>query len=144
MFKNILIPTDGSESSQRAIKKGAQLAAALGAEVTLMTALVPASALLAGAVYHADDNPLDSAAEASAQFWLDQGKGIAQEVGVTPKLVAMRERSVYESILGAAKQAGADLIIMGSHGAGALERLLIGSQTQRVLAHTELPVLVLR
>lgn len=144
MFKHILIPTDGSESSQRAIQKGTELAAALGAGVTIMTARVPASSLLSGAVYHAEDNPLDAAADASAQFWLDQGKKLAEQSSVSPNLLCMRERSVYESILAAAHKVEADLIVMGSHGAGALERLLIGSQTQRVLAHTELPVLVLR
>lgn len=144
MFKHLLIPTDGSESSARAIAKGAALAKALGARLTLMTAVVPASDVLAGAAYKAADNPMNEAARTAAQYWLDSALVMATQAGVLAEQLMMQERSVYESILAAARQQEADLIVMGSHGAGALERLLLGSQTQRVLAHTNLPVLVLR
>lgn len=144
MFEHILIPTDGSESSAKAVAKGAALAKALGAKITLMTAVVPASEVLAGAAYKAADNPMNDAARTTAQFWLDSAHEIASQAGVQAQQIMLQERSVYESILAAARQQQADLIVMGSHGAGALERLLLGSQTQRVLAHTTLPVLVLR
>lgn len=144
MYAHILIPTDGSESSAKAVAQGAALAKALGAKLTLMTAVVPASDVLAGAAYRAADNPMNDAARAAAQYWLDSASEIAAKAGVQAQQLMLQERSIYESILAAATQQQADLIVMGSHGAGALERLLLGSQTQRVLAHTTLPVLVLR
>lgn len=144
MFKHILLPIDGSDASNRAIEKGAELAKALGAAVTLMTAIEQYPAGLKGTVYRAEDNPAHQAARDAGAHWLDQAKMQVQKHGIEPTLVVVQDRTVAQGILEAAQSAGADLIVMGSHGAGALERLLIGSQTQRVLAQTNIPVLVLR
>ena len=144
MFQHILLPIDGSEACNRAVEKGAELAKALGAGVTLMTAVEQNPTGLAGSIYRAEDNPMHQAARDAAAYWLAQAKSIVVKHGIEPKQMVLQEASVTQSILVAATSAGADLIVMGSHGASALERLLIGSQTQRVLAHTNIAVMVLR
>ncbi len=143
MFKHILLPIDGSEASNRAVDKGAELAKTLGAEVTLMTAIEQHPAGLMGEVYRAHDNPMRQAARDAGAHWLQQAKARLAKYDVTPHELIMQDQTVAQGILDAVKSSGADLIVMGSHGAGALERLLIGSQTQRVLAQTSVPVLVL-
>jgi len=144
MFKHILLPTDGSESSTRAIEKGAELARALGAEVTLMSAIERYPGGVMGSVYRADDNPVHHAARDAALHWVAEAQTVLSKYDIKARHLILKDRSVYQCILEAAETSGADLIVMGSHGAGALERLLVGSQTQRVLAHTSIPVLVLR
>lgn len=144
MFKHILLPIDGSEASNRAVDKGAELAKALGAVVTLMTAIERYPAGLRSSVYRAQDNPMNQAARDAGEHWLKQAVTQVREQGIEPQQRIMQDCTVAQGILDAAQEVGADLIVMGSHGAGALERLLIGSQTQRVLAQTSIPVLVLR
>jgi len=144
MFKHILLPIDGSDSSVRAVEKGVALAKALDAKVTLMSAIEQYPAGLRGSVYRAEDSPVRQAAKDAAAHWLGAAQEVAAASGIKAEQLILEEGSVYQCILAAAEQSGADLIVMGSHGAGALERLLVGSQTQRVLAHTSLPVLVLR
>lgn len=144
MFKHILLPIDGSDASNRAIERGVELAKALGAQVTLMTAIERYPAGLAGTVYRAQDNPMHQAARDAGAHWLAHAADQVRRLGVEAKQLIMQDCTVAQGILDAAQTVGADLIVMGSHGAGALERLLIGSQTQRVLAQTAIPVLVLR
>jgi len=143
MFKHILLPTDGSEASLRAVAKGVELAKAVGAEVTLMIAIEHFSMGILGGSHRTDDDPLNTAAKEAAAHWLTEAQAVAAKHGVRPKQLVVQERTVHQSILEAAKSTGADLIVMGTHGAGAFERLIVGSQTQRVLAHTTIPVLVL-
>ena len=144
MYKHILLPIDGSEACIRAVAQGAELAKVLGAAVTLMTAIEQNPTGLAGGVYRADDNPMHQAARDAAAHWLAQAKAIVVQHGIEPQQMVLQEHSISKSILAAATSTGADLIVMGSHGASALERLLIGSQTQRVLAQTNIAVMVLR
>lgn len=144
MFQHILMPTDGSEASLRAVQTGARLAKALGASATIMIAVEQFSAAVHGAAAIADDNPLRKAASDAARHWLTQSIAAAAREGVKAEECISDGATVYQAILQAAKTSGADLIVMGTHGAGALERLLMGSQTQRVLAHTTIPVLVVR
>jgi nucleotide-binding universal stress UspA family protein len=143
MFKSILIPTDGSEASKRALQAGAGLAKALGARLCLMTAIEPYPAGLMGDVYRAEDNPMHQAARDAAHHWLGEAQALIAVHGLEVKTHVSEHASIHQGILGAAKVFKADLIVMGTHGAGALERLIVGSQTQRVLAHTTIPVLVL-
>ena len=143
MFKHILIPTDGSEASRRALQKGVELASALGSMVTLMTAVEQFPGGLRGAAVQATDNPMHQAAKDAASHWLAEAQQLVAHCAVSIQCVVAEHSSVYQAILETAQASGVDLIVMGTHGAGALERLLLGSQTQRVLAHTTIPVLVL-
>lgn len=143
MFKHILLPTDGSEAALRAVVRGAELAQALGAEVTVMTAVEHFPAGIMGSAYRPDDDDLHQAARDAAAQRLSAAEEAITGLGLKVHRILTQERTVYQAILEAAKTSGADMIVMGTHGLGALERLLVGSQTQRVLAHTNLPVLVL-
>lgn len=137
MFKHLLMPTDGSDASARALAKGAELARSLGAAVTLVSAVEPNA-------YRFEDLAGQQAARDAAQFWLNAASAIVRPFGIEAQQRIEHERNVCQSILKAAQDCGADVIVMGTHGAGALERLLVGSQTQKVLAQTHIPVLVLR
>lgn len=144
MFKHILFPIDGSLASTRAVEKGAALATALGADVTLMTAVEQFPGGLMAGVYQAEHNPMHQAARDAGLHWLAAAQVILDAHGIQAKQLVMENRGVYQSILAAAEVSGADVIVMASHGAGALERLLLGSHTLRVLAHASIPVVVLR
>jgi nucleotide-binding universal stress UspA family protein len=140
MFKHILLPTDGSEPAMRAVRRGVELAARLGAEVTVMTAAEHFPAGIMGSGYR----PVETQASPGLQVandWLDQAEAVARAAGVACRRLLMRDQPVYRAILDAAAASDADLIVMGTRGLGLVERLFIGSQTQRVLAHTQMPVL---
>lgn len=143
MYKHILIPTDGSEASLRAVDQGTALAKALGAQLTLLTAIEPFPFGVTSVVAGAPDNPMRQAAREAANHWLNASQVVVAKHGVVAGQMVVESPSVFQSILEGAESCGADLIVMGTHGAGALERLLVGSQTQKVLARTRLPVLVM-
>lgn len=142
MFKHILLPTDGSEASLRAVEKGIELAKAFGSKLTLMTALDHFSLMLHRSGTPLPDDPMVQAAKAAAAHWLGVAQAQVAREGLKAEELIMQESNVHQSIVAAANACNADLIIMGTHGAGALERWMVGSQTQRVLAHTTVPVLV--
>lgn len=143
MYKHLLMPTDGSETSLRAVRQGVALAQALGAEVTVMTVVERFRSGLSDGAHVPEEVSRQDAARDAALARLADAEALVREAGVTCHRIVSNETVIYEGILQAARTAGADLIVMGTHGMGAVERLLIGSQTQRVLAHTELPVLAL-
>lgn len=144
MFKHILLPTDGSEPSMRAVETGADLARQLGADVTVMTAIEHFPTGIVGSPYRPEARESADAAHAAAVERLEAAEEVVRVRGVRCHRVLTREQPVHQGVISAAATAGADLIVMGTHGATGLERLLLGSQTQRVLAHTQIPVLVMR
>lgn len=143
MFQHILLPTDGSEPAMRAVARGVELAARLGAKVTVMTVIehFPVGILAAG--YQPAEPVQEAPGVQAADYWLDQAEAVARQAGVPCARIVLRDRPVFRAILDAAESSGADLIVMGTHGMGLVERLFLGSQTQRVLAHTQIPVLTL-
>jgi len=149
MYARILIATDGSDLADRAIDHGLQLAKVAGSEVTIVTVTEPATlvgggyASLAGGVI--DPLPeLVEAQEKAARELLERAAKRAAGQGITAKTVLVDNSFAAEGIVATADQIGAELIIMGSHGRRGLNRLLLGSQTNNVLAHTKIPVLVTR
>jgi len=149
MYARILIATDGSDLADRAIDHGLQLAKVAGSEVTIVTVTEPATlvgggyASVAGGVI----DPLPELIEAqdkAARELLERAAKRAANQGVTAKTVLVDNSFAAEGIVATADQIGAELIIMGSHGRRGLNRLLLGSQTNNVLAHTKIPVLVTR
>ena len=149
MYARILIATDGSDLADRAIDHGLQLAKVAGSEVTIVTVTEPATlvgggyASVAGGVI----DPLPELIEAqdkAARELLERAAKRAAHQGVTAKTVLVDNSFAAEGIVATADQIGAELIIMGSHGRRGLNRLLLGSQTNNVLAHTKIPVLVTR
>jgi nucleotide-binding universal stress UspA family protein len=143
MFKHILLPTDGSETALRAVRSGVELALQVGAHVTVMTALehFPAGIMASG--YRPPEDPDEEPGLQSALQRLGAAEDILLKSGVSYQRKLVRDKPVYQAIVDAARESGADLIVMGTRGMGLMERLLVGSQTQRVLTHTNIPVLTM-
>jgi nucleotide-binding universal stress UspA family protein len=147
MYKKILVPTDGSALSKKAIKSAVELASSLGAELVALNVVprYPVSYFEGGIdVSHSE------VARAEKQ-WAEQGQALADDVGraaekagVKAKAVTVRSDLVAEAILAAVRKNKCDLVVMASHGRKGLKRLLLGSETQHVLTHGNIPVLVLR
>lgn len=149
MYARILIATDGSELADRAVDHGVQLAKLAGSEVTIVTVTEPVTivgggyATVVGGVV--DPIPeLIEAQEKSARDLLQRAANRAADQGITAKTILVDNSFAADGIVATANEIGAELIIMGSHGRRGLNRLLLGSQTNNVLAHTKLPVLVTR
>lgn len=145
MFKNILVPTDGSALSRNAAKRAVALAKATGATITgfhaaptfrfeFYTDYVPANFVL----------PAEYAIKAKkiAQRHLDGVRKLAESASVKFAGQYALSDSPAEAILKAAKRYRCDGIVMGSHGRSGVRRLLLGSQTQKVLASAKVPVVV--
>lgn len=145
MFKHILLPTDGSELSQRAIEHGIALAKALGARVTGFHA-TPSFHVLTYDTLQLESTHgeyLRVSAEQTATM-LGAIEAAARTAGVPCETASTMSDQPYEDILRAAAERGCDLIVMASHGRRGVKGLLLGSETQKVLTHGTVPVLVYR
>jgi nucleotide-binding universal stress UspA family protein len=148
MFKNILIPTDGSRLSLKGAKTGVRLAKALGARVTAVYVIPPFMPIAYGdaAVYVPALSPqaYKQSSEKSARRALGVVEAEAKKARVRCKSRFVTEAQVYGGVLRVARGEKCDAIAMASHGRGGLAGVLLGSETTRVLAHSKLPVLVTR
>ncbi len=145
IYRRILLPTDGSEASRRAILAGVDFARDIGADVVGLTA-TPAFRVVSADLGMIEDTP-DQYAAASrerAQVLLAEVERAAREAGVPCRLEQVVSDHPYEAIIGTARRLGCDLIVMASHGRRGLQGLLLGSETQKVLVHSAIPVLVHR
>jgi nucleotide-binding universal stress UspA family protein len=147
MYQRILVPTDGSALSKKAVKSAVELAASLGAEVVAVN-IVPRYPM---SYFEGGLTISPSEVSRVEKQWAEQGQALADAVGaaaakagVKAKAVTVKSDLVAEAILGAAKKNRCDLIVMASHGRKGIKRLLLGSETQHVLTHGNIPVLVLR
>jgi nucleotide-binding universal stress UspA family protein len=147
MYQNILVATDGSELSQKAVTSGINLAVLTKATLVIVK-IVPfySRSYMEGAV----PVSMDDEAEIE-QRWINEGQAIvnadkakAEAQGVSAQAVVVRSDLVAEGIIAAATKYQADLIVMASHGRKGIKRLLLGSETQQVLTHSHTPVLILR
>jgi nucleotide-binding universal stress UspA family protein len=145
MYKRILIPTDGSEASQRAILAGIDFAREVGAEVVGLTA-TPEFRVLStdSAMLEATPEDFALSCEARARHLLADVDSAAREAGVPCRLEHAVNNDPYVAIIDTARSLGCDLIAMASHGRHGLKGLLLGSETQKVLVHSSIPVLVHR
>ena len=143
MFKHILLPTDGSELSEAAIRKGVQFAKSIGARVTGFYA-APEFHVFTYQTEMLEDTKEQFAKDsrAHAEQYLAMIAKAAREAGVACDTVRVTSDQPYEAILEAAQDKGCDLILMASHGRKGLRGVLLGSETQKVLTHAKLPVLV--
>lgn len=144
MFKNILVPIDGSPTAAVAVAKAAGLAQAFGSAVTALYVFDPYPFTGVGADFAYGQGQYLSAANAVASAALDEVRQTFQTAGVAATMQVVEGHSIHRHILETAWDIGADLIVMGSHGRRGIEKLVVGSVTQQVLAHTHLPVLVVR
>ena len=147
MYKRILVATDGSSLSKKAVSNAIALAASCGAELVALKVVprypqtyfegsIPLSAEEIGRI---EKQWSDAAAENLAAV-----QKAAATKGVSCKGVTVKSDVVSDAIISAAKKHKADLIVMASHGRKGIKRLLLGSETQQVLTHSHTPVLVLR
>jgi nucleotide-binding universal stress UspA family protein len=148
MFKHLLLPIDGSRLALKGAKAGIRLAKALSARVTAVYVIPPFMPIAYGdaAVYVPGLSPLEykKATEKGARKALAAVEAEAQKSRVRCKARFLTATQVYDGILRTARSARCDAIVMASHGRGGLAGVLLGSETTRVLAHSKVPVLVLR
>jgi nucleotide-binding universal stress UspA family protein len=146
MFKNILIPTDGSEQSQRAVRTGVDLAKLHQAKVTGIHVIPDYHLLIAyeGAFDPVTEERIEEEARTRAESYLAFVRRTAEEAGVPCDTVCETSDHPYDAILKTAEAKGCDLILMTSHGRKGLAAVLLGSETRKVLTHARVPVLVVR
>jgi nucleotide-binding universal stress UspA family protein len=144
MFKRILVPTDGSELSLRAINTAVQMAKAFGASVTGVTIVEPYSYSGISEYRPESLDDYESRMDKLATTRLEPLETAAKASNVLCTTVVKKSFAPYEAIIDTAKQKECDLIIMASHGRRGLAGVLLGSETQKVLTHSTIPALVVR
>jgi nucleotide-binding universal stress UspA family protein len=147
MFKNILIPTDGSPVSAKAVKAGLALAKEAGAKVTGYYAVEPVPTHLYGEGYIADRQMIAQFEKRHRAAARKHVAGLAREArkaGVPFAAVVQIARSPYEGIVEAAEKRKCDLILMASNGRRGFDRLMVGSVADKVIQLSKVPVLVYR
>jgi nucleotide-binding universal stress UspA family protein len=147
MYEKILVTTDGSTLSKKAVSSAIALAALTGASLVAIKVVprYPQSYFEGGlALQAAEVGRIE-------QQWADEGQAVVDEVkklaeleGVKTRALTIKSDVVSDAIISAAKKHKCDLIVMASHGRKGVKRLLLGSETHQVLTHSHIPVLVLR
>lgn len=147
MYQRILVATDGSALSKKAVRSSIELAAATDAELVALYVVprYPVSYFEGGiTISEADIARTEKQWAERGQAVVDKVRADAEAQDVKAKAVVVRSDLVAEAILAAARKHKCDLVVMASHGRKGIKRILLGSETQHVLTHSSLPVLVLR
>jgi nucleotide-binding universal stress UspA family protein len=148
MFKHILLPTDGSKLSERAVKRGIEFAQSVNARVTAVH-VIPEFRMV---VEEGFVSPMsaelkkrfENESQQHAKKMLEKVEKISAAAGVKYESVAVVSDYPFQQIIETAKKHKCDLIMMASHGRRGLSSLLLGSETAKVLTHSKIPVLVVR
>jgi nucleotide-binding universal stress UspA family protein len=148
MFKHILLPTDGSKLSNRAIKRGIEFAKSVKAAVTIIH-VVPEFRMVVDEGFVSPmaaqmKTRYEQESRVHAQKMLAKVEELAKTAKVPCEVVAKSGDYPYQHIIDTAKKRKCDLIMMASHGRRGLSSLLLGSETAKVLTHSKIPVLVVR
>ncbi len=147
MYRNILVVTDGSELSSKAVKAALRLGRDFQAEVLVLNVQAPYQPPIAGEVPAAflhNPEEYEQLALENSKKVLDEVAAQATELGARCRTLTRFDHSVHQSIINTAKDERIDLIVMASHGRGGIKNLLLGSETQKVLTNCRIPVLVHR
>jgi nucleotide-binding universal stress UspA family protein len=144
MFKHLLVPIDGSPTSELAVDKAIGLAKAFDSRVTAIYVVDPYPFTGVGADFAYGQGQYLSAAKAAATDALAHARKQMEQAGVQLKTATVEAHAVWRGILEAAETDGADLIVMGSHGRSGIEKLVLGSVAQKVLSNSKVPVLLMR
>lgn len=147
MYKRILVATDGSELSAKAAEAGIELAALAGAELVALTVVLHyIENYYEGSLTFSPNRAREVETEwrAKGQKLVDAVKAQAESKGVRCTALVTASGMVAEALIETAREQDCDLIVMASHGRRGLSRVLLGSETQHVLTHSHIPVLVLR
>ena len=146
MFKHLLICTDGSTLGNKAARAGIELARALDAKVTAYYAIEQLQMIFEEGFMMNQKiiDGLEESARASGQKRVAAIGKMAKAAGVPFASVVTKASTAYEGIIDVAKKRKCDVIFMASHGRRGLSQLIMGSVTQKVLAHSRIPVVVYR
>jgi nucleotide-binding universal stress UspA family protein len=145
MYRKVLIPTDGSQLAEKAVRDGIAFAKTIGARIVILTVSPP---------FHIFTLDPQAVEDTPAQYKkrmreyasriLDAAAAAARAARVKCDTVHLEYEHPYRAIINTAKSKGCDLIVMASHGRGGVSALLLGSETAKVLTHSKIPVLVHR
>jgi nucleotide-binding universal stress UspA family protein len=144
MYKQILVPVDGSQTALRAVREAVGIAKGFGSHLFLVHVMDPYPYLGASADYALGQADYLAAATAHANSALAAASDIVTQAGLAYESAVVDGHAAEDGILHTLQTCGADLIVMGSHGRRGLEKLLLGSVTQRVLQEARVPVMVVR
>ena len=147
MFKHIFVPTDGSELSRATARRAVSFAKEAGARVTVFFAKpeYPIAYFGEGALIDpTTPEKFAEMADQQAAEYLGEVNKLCTEAGVECTTLSSTSDLPYEAIIEAAEKAGCDLIFMASHGRRGISGFLLGSETNKVLTHSKVPVLVYR
>jgi nucleotide-binding universal stress UspA family protein len=145
MFRNILIPTDGSDLAAKAVEQGVLFAKEVGAKITAVTVTEPFHAISVKP-RQLEYTPMEykKHAETHAAKVLSTVSTATNSAGVACDVVHVEHEQVYQAIIDAAEARRCDLIVMASHGRRGVSAVVLGSETVKVLTHSKIPVLVYR
>jgi nucleotide-binding universal stress UspA family protein len=146
-YSHLLVPSDGSDRSLRAVREAVRLAAALGSRITVLTVEQQPRMPVPGMGERLDAATLAtlaSAAREGSERVVAEALAIASAAGVVATADRISGERPHRAIVAVAERLSCDLIVMASHGRRGLQRMLLGSQTQRVLVQAGVPVLVIR
>ena len=149
MFKHILVPTDGTALSAHAVKRAARLARGWKAKLTAVHSFPPFRPIAYMDGYVAapelfSEKEYERVMRGSARKMLDKAAAVAKAQGVKCAGVVAEADTPWAAILRTQRREGCDVIVMASHGRHGIDRLLLGSETSKVLAHAKVPVMVCR
>jgi nucleotide-binding universal stress UspA family protein len=144
MIKKILLPTDGSELSKKAIDGAVDLASKVGASIVGITVVEPYSYSSLSEYRPESFDDYEARMEKAAMERLATLESAAKAANVPLSTSVVKSFSPYEAIIDAATKNGCDTIFMASHGRRGLNAVLLGSETQKVLTHSTIPVMVYR
>ena len=144
MYKRILVPSDGSPLSIEAVRGAARFAKPLGASVVLITVIEPYSYTSLSEYRPESIDDYDERMRAVAEERLADARAIFDKEGVPVETVAVKSFSPAEALIETSQQQNCDCVFMASHGRKGLAAVLLGSETQKVLTHSKIPVMVYR
>jgi nucleotide-binding universal stress UspA family protein len=145
MYKNILIPTDGSDLAEKAVKSGIAFAKELNAKITVLTVAAPFHVFTLN-TRAVEDTPAEYRKRIGEHTTktLEQAANAAKAAGGACDTVQVEYEHPYQAIIDTARSKGCDLIMMASHGRRGIAAVVLGSETVKVLTHSKIPVLVHR
>jgi nucleotide-binding universal stress UspA family protein len=145
MFKHLLVPTDGSPLSAKAAQAAVNFAREAGARITALSVAEPFPySALSESAFLPDQSRYEQQMQDHARRHVNEVSELARAAGVPCETRVVLSFSPYEEIVRLADELGCDAIFMASHGRKGINRLFVGSETQKVLAHSTLPVMVFR
>ncbi|QQX87765.1 universal stress protein [Cupriavidus necator] len=144
MFKHLLVAVDGSPLAEAAFTKAVEIASETNAEITVVRACPDYHVFSSVETLSDSREEYTRGAKEEAQKYLESLQHQASNVGVRCSTTYVVDDHPYDAIIRSAEGEKCDLIVMASHGRRGVKGLLIGSETQKVLTHSKIPVLVYR